>query len=1794
MEEDNDSLSTSASKPKRQVRPLPTEAFTSISLFRRAIAGPFREDMSRLQLTWFIDNPTRSVRDIMTDHGFSGPEPPEPTPPADYSTMERNVENATLWSAEYAIYEKKQAEKRKWHTARAKAIFLAKKEEGEATDFSTHLLAAFPNSATAQDIKRTLHQLVQDPGSPDISMKRPSVILSTIESLLIQGASKSTHAVKHWLTEFTGHKTLDTEKGISSRDLQSFLEAINRLDTDYQIAFNGVPCAKAISCEAHLRDCGCDWSKRVLNHSLILLSHFIGERIDTLVPNSRYHKLHEARNTYCLKTPEELNRSDLSKFIVKISDLKADLTRKSEQSTAATNTPSTKSANLISEEDSKKKKNSTDHVKLDLPKSRADWISRKCLIPKHAHFDHPAAECRSLLHEASQRKLLEDLNISDFFDWHVKKKNSKPPPSGWSPNSGSKSKRSNPDFDSDPPSDNSTSRPVKKKARFISSPSTTQDPPLEDSDDDSDSSESYFSFIQPDKEPEKLAMHISDNHNSSRRIIIDTGCRHTTLRRSNLLDSEEPYSGQDPYVVAAGGNKLPIALTGTMNLSILDGEPPRIHRDCLVVPSCREDLFSLTHFMVENPDLCCLISSKGAFITKLKEVQKILETATRLGWLKNGSYLLDPRVLSSTKKGVFSASKKVSRPGSRKAAVYLPTTNSNPSFTSDHLTDTWYKHHRRFGHLDTKKWESLLEKGEVNKALFRNLNPDCVICAIGKLRYVKPKSTERPATHAMQRVHSDSFPLSSNDISRTHYCTLMVEEYTRYKTCFFTRTKDETAIGKGVIQILKQWSVKMGQNVQELRTDGGREFDNPSVREYLASVGAVHKKSPAYTQALNGLAESNIGKLKDSARCMLLDANISIEFASYALRHATAISNLTTHPYTNSIPYSSWHRRKPNLDSLLPFGCLVAVYEPKETRNINGEKGTLGIYLGLESTDLYRIFTFSTQRITHEKLIQPFESRFPGLRRVGLLFKPIIDPHCYEIRVPSAIQVENDRQLLIKSWDDAEAAELQGEPTSSTASHIPSTDRNTAVPASDFFAPPDFSLRGRVGTNDAAPAIVNNDKSRMETESTTAHATQLDEERSSECVTSPQRTSDSSTTELSAHTRLEEGQPSLQTVSSDDLTAEENATVSNDVDMSTSDDYNEDIVNNEENLEPVDTFVPDLEIRELRGGRWRAVDIARLLHTSMTPIPDKYSHVYRVTGKRPNPLAGLDLRTYKGPGVKPPNDIKILEAQPAPQSFHHVAYHDFKDHWISAMQNEMSSLKDKNTFLECKLPAGRKPVGLVWKYKYKSKGELVDKFKARLCVLGNTQTPGVDYDPENIFAPVMRGSTMRTALALLGPDGPRKMWITQADYTLAFLNASPKEKVYVKPPPGFPLKDSDNVLLLLRSLYGLCQSPREWYEYLRDWLKSQSFIESKADPCLFTRRGEDGVLQIILVYVDDTLIFASSKALANQIKDLMRSKFEMTDVEDADKVIGVEIFRVEGGLCLGQPTYAKMTLQEAGFWDVHNEKLPENPISENWTHDDNSLPLTGSERDFFVSYLMKLAWMSQQTRIDLAASASILAQYLSKPTKSDLAALKRCLLYLRGSWDDVLFYQDDMAGELIFDTDLQPFHNSDDSGLLFAYADASFANEEGRKSRSGSVVMLRGAAIDWSSKKQSMVALSSTEAEYYSVSQVTQSALHFRNVLCDLDVELKKPIRIYEDNKSCIAIAYKPKHHGRTKHFDVKAHFIRDHVDKGDVEIIYCPTELQVADMLTKSLPPVLHRRLKRFAGMVPLSTLKVKKLNQE
>ena len=163
-------------------------------------------------------------------------------------------------------------------------------------------------------------------------------------------------------------------------------------------------------------------------------------------------------------------------------------------------------------------------------------------------------------------------------------------------------------------------------------------------------------------------------------------------------------------------------------------------------------------------------------------------------------------------------------------------------------------------------------------------------------------------------------------------------------------------------------------------------------------------------------------------------------------------------------------------------------------------------------------------------------------------------------------------------------------------------------------------------------------------------------------------------------------------------------------------------------------------------------------------------------------------------------------------------------------------------------------------------------------------------------------------------------------------------------------------------------------------------------------------------------------------------------------------------------------------------------------------------------------------------------------------------------------------------------------GTPKSYANASYAEEEGRKSRSGHVFMMANAAVTWYCKKQPVVALSSTEAEYYALSEAVKEALWIRQLLKEIGVPLNDPTTVHQDNLSTMAIALNPIQHQRVKHMDVKVHFLRDHLDKNDVKMLYCPTDDMIADILTKALPTTPHRKFTRLMGLRSLSALKGEK----
>jgi len=228
----------------------------------------------------------------------------------------------------------------------------------------------------------------------------------------------------------------------------------------------------------------------------------------------------------------------------------------------------------------------------------------------------------------------------------------------------------------------------------------------------------------------------------------------------------------------------------------------------------------------------------------------------------------------------------------------------------------------------------------------------------------------------------------------------------------------------------------------------------------------------------------------------------------------------------------------------------------------------------------------------------------------------------------------------------------------------------------------------------------------------------------------------------------------------------------------------------------------------------------------------------------------------------------------------------------------------------------------------------------------------------------------------------------------------------------------------------------------------------------------------------------------------------------------------------------------------------------------------GSDDDIYDQKLYQtlvgsLLFLSTRTRPDIAYAVGCAARYCSKPSKDHWVAAKRILRYLKGTVNFGLMYNPSPSSELV------------------GYCDADWAGDvQDRKSTSGYLFLQGGAAITWRSCKQSCVSLSTAEAEYVALAEAGQEATWLQKLYGDL---LNKDISnttIFEDNQSAICIAKSQLSRKRTKHIDIKYHFIRDLVETGCINLKYCPSENMLADMLTKALPVLKFEKLRALSGM--------------
>ncbi|GMG36772.1 unnamed protein product [Ambrosiozyma monospora] len=488
------------------------------------------------------------------------------------------------------------------------------------------------------------------------------------------------------------------------------------------------------------------------------------------------------------------------------------------------------------------------------------------------------------------------------------------------------------------------------------------------------------------------------------------------------------------------------------------------------------------------------------------------------------------------------------------------------------------------------------------------------------------------------------------------------------------------------------------------------------------------------------------------------------------------------------------------------------------------------------------------------------------------------------------------------------------------------------------------------------------------------------------------------------------------------------------------------------------------------------------------------------------------------------------------------------------MNEELRAHSLHGTWAVDRLPTGRRLIGCRWVYTVKDRADgSVPLYKARLVAQGFRTIAGIDYT--ETFSPVIRFESLRVLFALAAQF---HLQIEQLDVRTAFLNGTLPTPVYMSPPPGVNLGSPDAVCRLIRSIYGLPNSPLCFYLKIHSVLVEFGLTRSTYEYGLYFKVSSTGIL-LVSLYVDDLALVSNDPALVAAVKAKLTSVFEMKDLGKVSNFLGMSVSQTPGRVSLDLEVYLTRLLQDFGMSHCNPVATPLPPSID--LASDTS-PLL-SDSSVYRSMVGKLIFACNTVRPDLAFSVSTLSRYLSSPREGHLTAAKHVLRYVKGTLHLKLVYR----------------HSS--SFKITGYCDADWAGDKSdRKSTSGYFFSISGAPVIWKSKKQHSIALSSTESEYISLSASVKDLLWLTQLLKTIHLQPQQITEIFEDNEGCIALANHPAHHERTKHIDIRYHFLRFYVKS---VFVICPiaTVDNPADTLTK---PLAREKFVKFRELLGLT----------
>jgi len=473
-----------------------------------------------------------------------------------------------------------------------------------------------------------------------------------------------------------------------------------------------------------------------------------------------------------------------------------------------------------------------------------------------------------------------------------------------------------------------------------------------------------------------------------------------------------------------------------------------------------------------------------------------------------------------------------------------------------------------------------------------------------------------------------------------------------------------------------------------------------------------------------------------------------------------------------------------------------------------------------------------------------------------------------------------------------------------------------------------------------------------------------------------------------------------------------------------------------------------------------------------------------------------------------------------------------KEKWKKAIEEEKCSLKENNVWEvidenQVKLDK-QKPLHSKWIFCVKQNGI----YKARLVVKGCEQKNEIDY--QETYSPVIGQNALRSIFAIAAA---KECEIVTFDVKTAFLYGELEDEVYMYPPEGYNYKRK--ILKLKKALYGLKQAPLRWNIRFTNFLKKKGFIPIQSEQCIF-RRSDSNI--ILSIYVDDGLLISSDIHLMDMFLKQLNEEFKIKINRDSKSYVGLELNKSKNTLHLNQKAYIKKLLQQSGMEFSKPVKVP-------IIKGEQAKTILKRKNFPYREIVGSLLYASTKTRPDIAYGVNYASRYMENPMEENVNDVKHILKYLKGNVEEGI-----------------GFKRKGNIKVLEAFSDADFAGDvETRRSTSGYIIFFAGGPISWCSRKQPIIAQSTTEAEYVAAAECCKELIYLKSLLEEL-LNDKIEIHLNMDNQSAIMLIKNGVVNRRSKHIDVKFRYIYELVKEKTVVLKYCPTTEMLADIFTKPL----------------------------